>query len=251
MTWVLLRGLTREARHWGGVPAQLKLQLTNTPAAGDVLTPDLPGSGVFHQQACPPSVPAMVDFVRDQLRAQGSQPPWCLLAMSLGGMVATDWAQRYPWEVARLVLINTSMRPFSGITQRLRPGNWFALAALAARWQDAGHAERLIHQLTCNNTATRADDIAAWIHIRKTAPVRATNGWHQLRAASQFSCGEEAPACPTLLLSSRQDRLVNANCSRRLASAWKTPHEIHLWAGHDLPHDDPGWLCQQVARWLL
>lgn len=250
MTWVLLRGLTREARHWGGLPAQLKLQLINTPAAGEVLTPDLPGNGMFNRQASPACVPAMVDFVRGQLQAQGRQPPWCLLAMSLGGMVATDWAQRYPQEVARLVLINTSMRPFSRMAQRLRPENWFTLAALAARWQDADHAERVIHHLTCNNTATRADDLAAWIHIRKTAPVSAANSWRQLRAAAQFSCAVQAPQCPTLLLSSRYDRLVNANCSQHLASAWGTPHRIHPWAGHDLPHDDPDWLCQQVAHWL-
>jgi pimeloyl-ACP methyl ester carboxylesterase len=250
MTWILLRGLTREARHWGGLPAQLQQQLAGTPGEGQVITLDLPGNGAFHQQTCPPSVQAMVEFLRNQLQVQGGQAPWNLLAMSLGGMVATDWAQRYPQEVARLVLINTSMRPFSGFTQRLRPGNWFALAALAARWQDAGHAERAIHHLTCNNTTARADDIAAWIRIRKTAPVSAANSWRQLRAAAQFSCAVQAPPCPTLLLSSLLDRLVNANCSQQLASAWKTPHKIHPWAGHDLPHDDPDWLCQQVAHWL-
>lgn len=250
MSWVLLRGLTREARHWGSLPAQLQQQLAGTPAAGPVITLDLPGNGVFYQQACPPSVPRMVDFLRNQLRAQGSEPPWSLLAMSLGGMVATDWAQRYPQEVARVVLVNTSMRPFSGITQRLRPRNWIALALLTLHWHHAGHAERIIHRLTCNNTATRAADLAAWVRIRQTAPVSPANAWHQLRAAAQFACADTAPRCPTLLLSSAEDHLVNPACTLRLAGAWQTPHQVHPWAGHDLPHDDPDWLCRHITRWL-
>lgn len=250
MTWVLLRGLTREVRHWGSLPTQLQQQLAGTPGEGQVITLDLPGSGAFHQQACPPSVQAMVEFLRGQLQAHGVQAPWNLLAMSLGGMVATDWAQRYPQEVARLVLVNTSMRPFSSITQRLRPRNWFALGVVALRWHNAGHAERVIHRLTCNNTATRAADLAAWIHIRQTAPVRAANAWHQFRAAAIFSCAEAAPRCPTLLLSSAEDRLVNPACTLRLARAWQTLHHIHPWAGHDLPHDDPDWLCRHITRWL-
>ena len=34
----------------------------------------------------------------------------------------------------RMALINTSMRPFSRLTQRLRPGNWLKLALVAARF---------------------------------------------------------------------------------------------------------------------
>jgi pimeloyl-ACP methyl ester carboxylesterase len=40
-TWVMLRGLTREARHWGALPGRLEALL---PGAR-VVTPDLPGNG--------------------------------------------------------------------------------------------------------------------------------------------------------------------------------------------------------------
>lgn len=246
MTWVLLRGLTREARHWGDLPQQLAC----LPGVGRVVALDLPGNGVFHAQPSPACVHDMVDAARRQLQAQGVAPPWKLLAMSLGGMVATDWAQQHPQEVHRLVLINTSMRPFSSATERLRPGNWLALALLAARWHDAGYAERTIHRLTCNNTSSREADIAAWVHIRQTAPVSPGNAGRQLLAAARFSSGPRAPTCPTLVLSSVADRLVDPRCSHRLAGAWQAAHHSHPWAGHDLPHDDPGWVCQQLARWL-
>ena len=82
----------------------------------------------------------MVGFVRNAALQSGMPGPYRVLAMSLGGMVATDWAQRHPYEIERLVLINTSMRPFSQMQERLRPSAWpdllrrgRALARRAAR----------------------------------------------------------------------------------------------------------------------
>jgi pimeloyl-ACP methyl ester carboxylesterase len=169
--------------------------------------------------------------------------------MSLGGMVATDWAQQFPSEVAALVLINTSMRPFSSAPERLRPRNWPTLLRLAARWSDAANAEAIIHRLTCQRTDTLTQDIAVWQHIRHSAPVTAANAWRQLWAAAQFSASAGKPCCPTLLLSSHADRLVNPRCSLQLAHALQATHQQHPWAGHDLPHDDAPWVCQAIANW--
>ena len=246
MSWVLLRGLTREARHWDGFADQLAAHV----GQGKVTALDLPGNGVFYQQPSPTSVSAMVDFARQQLLAQGVKPPYNLLAMSLGGMVATGWAQRYPLEVCRLVLINTSMQPFSRMTERLRPSNWPQLGLLAARWSDTDYAERTIHKLTCNQTAQQAEDLAQWRQIRKSAPVSSQNALRQLLAAARFSCASAAPPCPVLVLSSGADHLVNPVCSTQLAQAWQAEHRSHSWAGHDLPHDDAQWLVEQVAGWL-
>ncbi len=243
MSWVLLRGLTREARHWGGLPQQLA-------TGGDtVVALDLPGNGVFCGLRSPATVRAMTLFARAQLQRQGCAPPYRLLAMSLGGMVATDWAQQFPGEVAALVLINTSMRPFSRATERLRPGNWPTLLRLAARWGDARDSERIIHALTCEHRAALQQDLAAWVQIRNSAPVRSGNAWRQLWAAAQFSAAPGKPPCPTLLLSSSADRLVNPRCSAHLAQAWQVSHQQHPWAGHDLPHDDAPWVCQAITEW--
>jgi pimeloyl-ACP methyl ester carboxylesterase len=119
--WVMLRGLTRESRHWGDMTIFLaqQLDLRDQSAAHQVLALDLAGNGAAAGRASPTSVRGMVDAARKQLAADGIKPPYALMAMSLGGMVATDWAQRYPEEVARLVLINTSMRPYSRMVERL------------------------------------------------------------------------------------------------------------------------------------
>jgi pimeloyl-ACP methyl ester carboxylesterase len=253
MSWVLLRGLTREARHWGDFADQLARALPGSAQETTrVLALDLPGNGVFHHEASPTSVTAMADFARAQLLARGLPPPYRIVAMSLGGMVAADWALRHPQEVDRLVLVNTSMRPLGSVTERLRPGNWLPLALVAARWNNATHAaraERTVHRLTCNRATQEDADIAAWTRIRKDAPVSAANVWGQLKAAAAFTM-TAPPLCPTLVLSSAADHLVHPRCSARLAGAWQAVHHIHPWAGHDLPHDDADWVCRRIADWV-
>ncbi len=249
--WVLLRGLTREARHWGDMPLLLAQQLESDDASAPpaVTTLDLPGNGAAASQTSPWSVRAMVEAARQQLAANGARPPYALMAMSLGGMVATDWAQRYPDEVARLVLINTSMRPYSRLTERLRPASWARVALLALRWRSAPSVERSVHQLTCNREANREGDLATWLAIRQSAPVTAANALRQLIAAALFRSVPTPPRCPVLVLSSTLDRLVDAQCSAALATAWLAPHYRHPWAGHDLPHDDAPWVAQRIAGW--
>jgi pimeloyl-ACP methyl ester carboxylesterase len=252
MSWVLLRGLTREARHWGDFAERLARTLPGSAgAATEVLALDLPGNGTFCREDSPATVRAMADFVRAQLQARGVPPPYKLVAMSLGGMVAADWALRHPQEVERLVLINTSMRPLGSVIDRLRPANWLPLALVAARWGRAGYAgqaERVIHRITCNRAASLEQDLAAWSHIRQDAPVSAANAWRQLKAAAAFTAAA-APACPVLVLSSAADQLVHPRCSARLAQAWQATYHEHPWAGHDLPHDDAGWVCRRIGRW--
>ncbi len=247
MSWVLLRGLTREARHWGSFTAQFAARV----APAEVIALDLPGNGKFHQHLSPWHVPGMVEFARQQLLAQGIGPPYQLMAMSLGAMVATDWAQRFAQEIDRLVLINTSMRPFSTVAQRLQPHNWLALMTLAVRWRDVDDTERCIHRLTCNQSGHCHADLMAWQQIRRSAPVSHANALRQLAAAARFASAVQTPRCPALVLSSSADRLVNPICSAQLAVAWQVTQHIHPWAGHDLPHDDATWVCEHVADWLL
>jgi len=257
-TWILLRGLTRETRHWGRLPGLLREALGESPdearsdtAHGNrLLLLDLPGNGEFAHLRAPATVADMVGFVRHAASQRNLPGPYCVLAMSLGGMVATDWAQRHPDEIERLVLINTSMRPFSQMWERLRPSAWPTLAGVAAHWSDAPRAEQGIHRLTCNNVETQEDDLGTWSEIRRSAPVSRGNALRQLWAAARFAAGAAKPACPLLILSSQADRLVNPICSTKLAAAWDALHREHPWAGHDLPHDDPAWTAGQVQAWL-
>lgn len=245
-TWIVLRGLTRETRHWGRLPGLLR----EAVGTDRLLLLDLPGNGEFAHLRAPATVADMVGFVRIAALQIGAPGPYSVLAMSLGGMVATDWAQRHPSEIERLVLINTSMRPFSRMQERLRPSAWAGLLGVAAHWRDAPRAESGIHGLTCNNVETLGSDLDVWSEIRRSAPVSRGNALRQLWAAARFSAAAAKPGCPLLILSSRADKLVNPICSVKLAAAWGATHREHAWAGHDLPHDDPAWTSDQVRAWL-
>src|SRR6185436_3354424 len=65
--WVLLRGLGREAAHWGDFPERLKAAL---PGA-TVLTPDLPGCGADLAERPAATVAGLLDRMRRCLAAPG------------------------------------------------------------------------------------------------------------------------------------------------------------------------------------
>ncbi|MDR5762163.1 alpha/beta fold hydrolase [Caballeronia sp. LZ035] len=247
--WILLRGLTRETRHWGGFDAAL---VANGLAEGaqDIVCIDLPGNGVEQGRPAPLSVEAMMEFVRARATALGVRRPCRVIAMSLGAMVATAWAQRHPGEIERLVLINTSMRPFAHMHERLRPSAWPVLLRIAANWRRTGPCEALIHRLTCHRQDGADADIAHWTALRRTHGASAGNALRQLLAAARFRAEKQMPAGKVLVLSAAGDRLVNPVCSARVAMQWGAMHAVHPWAGHDLPHDDADWTCHAIVAWL-
>ena len=246
-TWVLLRGLMRERRHWGRFPNQL----AETVAGAQVVTPDLPGNGQRHALRSPTTVAGMVAFCRQDLLARGVRPPYSLLALSLGGMVAVEWANRHPGELTRCVLINTSMRPYSRFHERLR---WQNYGAIVGQLLDGGveQQERLILRLTSRHgdAAERAGLLNRWLGYQREFPVTRANALRQLWSAARFRAPAARPAVPLLVLSSAGDQLVDPRCSRRLAEAWQAEHREHPDAGHDLPLDDGAWVADHIGKWL-
>ncbi|NML18305.1 alpha/beta fold hydrolase [Azohydromonas caseinilytica] len=240
-TWVLLRGLTREAGHWGGFPQALARHLP-----GRVLTPDLPGNGLLHRQASPLRVADMVASCREQLRAQGARPPFHVLALSLGSMVALDWARAHGDEIAAGVLINTSLRGVSPWTQRLRPAGLARLPALLLGRDDAAREAAILRLTSRRLTAPPPH----WLALRRARPVSRLNALRQLVAAARFHPPPAAPAVPLLLLAARGDALVDARCSQALAARWGLPLALHPEAGHDLPLDDEAWVVERIEAWL-
>lgn len=238
-TWVLLRGLAREAGHWGDFPAQLSAALD-----APVLTLDQPGNGSRFNERSPTRIDAMARDCCTQLTARGLVQPVNIVALSLGAMVAAQLASRTPQRVARLVLISTSMRPLAPMHWRLRPA---AAAPLLLRLlvADAAPLEAAILAAT----SARADGamVSRWLALRAAHPVSRSNVLRQLLAAARFRA-PAPPPMPTLLLAGRGDRLVDHRCSERIAAAWQCPLALHSWAGHDLPLDDAAWVIDQVGR---
>lgn len=242
-TWILLRGLTREARHWGDFPRRLSHALSDDR----VVALDLPGNGTLNAIRSPACVHGMTEHCRAELMRQGLLPPYRLLAISMGGMVAVDWAARYDGEIEAAVLINTSMRPFSPLHHRLRASAWPRLLSLLLPASPRAR-ESAIFALTSNLSTPPDGLIEQWTAIRQSRPVSISNALRQLFAAARFQAPATALAAKWLVLGSVNDRLVDASCSMALAEAWNGTAMLHPVAGHDLPLDDANWLLDQVRN---
>lgn len=242
--WILLRGWAREARHWGVFPAQLRAAL---PGAEPIAL-DLPGNGELHERRSPASIAPMVAHCRAALGARGIAPPYGLVGLSLGAMACVEWAARHPGEIRGAVLINSSLRPFSPFHRRLRPRSYATILRLALFERDVRAREAAILGLTSAGAAAEALD--AWTRIGRERPVSRANALRQLVAAAAYRAPAAAPPVPLLVLASACDRLVDPECSRRLADRWGAAFAQHPWAGHDLPLDDGAWVAARIAEWL-
>lgn len=245
-TWVLLRGWAREARHWGDFPATLRSAL---PAGHRVLALDLPGNGTRHDETSPLHARAMAAALRSEVRRLALPRPYAVLALSLGGMVAVQWAVERPQDLAACVLINSSARGQSPFWQRLRPAAYPRVAGLLRPWLPRLERERGILALTSNHRAGDAALARQWADYARQCPVTAANAMRQLVAAARFQAPPAGPGVPTLLVAAEADRLVDPECSRLLARRWHTPLRVHPSAGHDLPLDAGPWVAEQVSTW--
>ena len=238
--FVLIRGLWREARHWGEFTADLQQQF---PGA-TISTPDIPGNGIRHKETSPSTIAGMTDALRQQVDLNR---PVRLIALSMGGMIAIDWMTRYPKEIEAAVLINTSARPLSPFYYRLR---WTAYPhVLPLIFHSAAHREADILRLTSNRHPHDTKLLESWRQWQRQNPVSPISARNQFLAAMRFSITTQ-PQQPLSVITSRADRLVDYRCSQKLAQIWQSDYREHESAGHDLPLDEPEWLVQRIHEWL-
>lgn len=240
--WVLLRGLGREAAHWGDF-AERCAQTLGTR----VICLDLPGSGRLYRERSPDSIEGLRQAAAEQLMQQlPAGEPFSLLGISLGGMVALDWAVHEPERVQALVLANASSR-LSPIRQRLKVAS-LKTVLVCLFDQDALRCERRIVRMVSN---IRRDDealIRAWQEIQSQRPVSKANLLRQLKAAGCYQLTHK-PRCPVLVATSKADRMVSHQCSVRLAEYLSAALVVHDTAGHDIALDAPKWLLERMAAW--
>jgi len=249
-TWVLLRGLTRESGHWGDFPMRLLRALRAQQPEVRLELLDLPGNGQLCRQASPTRVADMVEACRAELIRRGVRAPYHVLAMSLGAMVASDWAARHPKELEAVVLINTSLRPFSAFFRRLRPANYWSLLALSLFRLSLRQREARVLAMTTRLQRQPERVVDQWVALQREHPVRRRNALRQLLAAMRYRASVNRPYPAMLLLCSQGDELVDWRCSQAISRAWGAPLRLHAQAGHDLPLDDGDWVARNVVDWL-
>lgn len=242
--FVLIRGLGRESGHWLDFP----LELAKTFPNAEMHLEDLPGFGHRRSMAFPNSIKSTTDMIRADAERylKGTR---VLIAVSLGGMVAADWIFRYPDDFNAAILINTSFNGLSSPLERLRPEGVYSLAN-AALQKSPEAREKWILQLVSNHLSERERAHGAWSRIASDRPVQVSAFVKQLWAAAHFKTPRGRPDIPVLIVSSRQDRMVDPACSARIAERWRVPNIVHPSAGHDLALDDGPWLARTIFQWL-
>jgi pimeloyl-ACP methyl ester carboxylesterase len=211
-----------------------------------MVTPDLPGAGKAREVDCPLTIPEMTDWLRRECPVEG---PASLFAISLGGMIALDWAQRYPDEISELVLMNSSVGSLSRMHERLRP--WAmgqVLRSIVER--DRLKREKIVLGFISNFRRDDEELAQKFKAIAEARPVARESVIRQLLAAARFQPSDAKPAARGLVLLSAQDRMVNPSCSRAIAKKWAFETKEHPEAGHDIPIDDPAWVVERVVEWV-
>ncbi len=129
MRWLLIRGLSRDARHWGSFPQTFAEEL-----GVEVKTIDPPGFGTQIARTSPSTIAEITDDIRDRANIGGDD--WSILGISLGGMVTLDWIARYPNDFQRAWPRGGATVPdyWAGVSPALQPERCWLLAVGVVWW---------------------------------------------------------------------------------------------------------------------
>lgn len=248
--WVFLRGLGRDKRHWTPFFNVFKQQMNPE----NIISIDLPGNGDYYKTNSPTKAQDYLNHVRERLdeyKAQKNLPadtPVNLVAISFGGMIAMQWLKQCPKELQSVYLINTSMKPWSKMTERLRIAAWPKV--ISGLFLSPAKREISVRKLTTQYYKRDDELLAQWQEWAVQKPVTAINILKQIYTASRF----KAPELPKstiekiTIIVSAQDELVHPDCSLQIAKRLGADIITHPRAGHDLPLDEPEWLCKILLR---
>lgn len=240
--WIFLRGLARHNNHWGPFLDKFKQYYPEDKI--ELL--DTAGNGTEIHRPSFTSVPLCTEDLRSRSQFLKQGHSVHLLSISLGSMVAIDWAHRHPNEVSQLVLINTSDRRLASGTERLQPKSWPMMLKIV-RAKSQLEREKLIIEMTISkqNFPALSEKFASEFAQYKSTSL--SNVLRQLYSAIKYRSPETAPRCPTLVINSLGDQMVDPICSQRIAKSWRVSLSTHPRAGHDLPLEEPDWICEQLT----
>ncbi|PIW59131.1 alpha/beta hydrolase [Shewanella sp. CG12_big_fil_rev_8_21_14_0_65_47_15] len=239
-TWVLLRGLMRDQRHWHGFDQRLRLKGLR------VLTPDLPGNGRLTHIKSPLNIADYAAAVWQQIDEYCCETePLYLLGLSMGGMLAMEMARQRPWQIKQVFILNSSAANLSPWYQRFNLINALKAVFLRKKGKDLNPIESTIVRLTSFRHCNDRHLIVHWSQLRKTSCPSLSNTWRQLWAAFIYQCPSTL-FVPVSILCGDRDALVSIESSRALARHFQTALIVLAYCGHDAAIDVPAKLTHYL-----
>lgn len=243
--WIFLRGLARHSGHWGPFLDHFK----KTFPQDEIELLDLRGNGILAHSPSWLSIPDNVRDLRSRSQFVQAGHPVNLLTISLGSMIGVEWARLFPEEVESLVTINTSDKGTSRLYERMQPHNLKTLVHILGNTKTNPFIEKEIMHMT--TTAEPEGGEGEWAKAFGTIMATSrTNFFRQLIAASRYRFPQQKPKTDILMLCSDGDRLVNPVCSKRIAQMWTLNPHVHPTSGHDIPLQEPQWVCDEIKHWI-
>lgn len=241
---LLLRGLIREKRHWGSLDQKLKQMLPDY----HIELLEIPGNGEFYKLNSFKTIRQNVIFLRDQWKKRVDYPSEnIIVALSLGGMIAMEWATLFPEDWNKMILINSSHGSLSPFYKRMQLNNVLSFISYILS-TSVKKKQEIIYNLTVNNPEFKKKTVEEWIHIGNTAPVRFQNVLRQLWSALNYRKISPTLNVKTEIICSKTDRLVSYECSEQIAKHWNCPIHYHETAGHDPSVEAQDWLCDKIKQ---
>ncbi len=240
----LVRGLARSSRYWldsrGRLAANFRLVVLDNRGVGQSDAP----WGLY-------STATMADDVAAVLDAAGVATTH-VFGMSLGGMIAQQFALRHAGRVDRLVLGCTTPCIWRGERTERESLLHFARALRVSREE----AIRLTatRVLSARAIAERPDILEAWVRISREEPVRMSGFLGQLAAGARTDVESALPQirAKTLVITGDVDRQIPPSHSRRIAAAIRGARlEILTGDGHDFTAEDSARACERITEFLL
>lgn len=245
LNWVLIRGLSRETRHWGQFLEKLKEYYPQSK----ITVMELPGVGTKYQEKSETSIEGFARALRpDFLKLKKENPgEYGIIAVSMGGMIAMNWVDLYPNDFKAIVIVNSSAGNLSGLFERLSPKAIGKILQLFFS-NNLIQREKVILELTTGMKKITPELVQKWASFGEQYPLKRSVFLKQIYAASRFIVPKKMPI-PLLILAGEQDQLCLPTCSKILGKHFACPLVLHPSAGHDLPLDDPDWMAKKIFEW--